>query len=277
MGYLGIKNLACFGCSFVEGAAITDKLDRWVGHRYSFPAVLCTELGLDEYKNYGGSGMGNESILRRVYRHFKQDKDHSDTLVVIGLSGITRLEIYSNYQQRFYDNHLFDFQQKDNEDEWAYKRRAKLWLGNEDLWKDFKKYIKIEQKHFFDTEVKQEKLHWQLIHLDGYFKSKGIRYVIFNSVEDNIDPIKKDLNYLSLVDVDKHKDVELSGINTLEDTWAHKLRLDHYYNVNKDFNLNEYKSPVPPYGRYFCNGHPSPNANRELTKIILKYIDENNI
>ena len=47
--------------------------------------------------------------------------------------------------------------------------------------------------------------------------------------------------------------------------------------VNKNFNLNEYKSRVPPYGKYFCSGHPSPNANRELTKIILKYIDENNI
>ena len=274
---MGIKKLVSFGCSFVEGAAITDKVGNWVGARYAFPSILSHELNLTDYKNYGHSGFGNESILRSIHRHFKKDIDHSDTLVIIGLSGITRLEIYSNYQERHYDNHLFDFKQRDNNDVFAYRRRAKNWLGDVELWKEFKTYIHIEQKYFFDLKSKQEKLQWQIAHLDGYFKNKGIRYVLFNSVEDNLGHIKKDINFLSLVNVNEHKDVELSGITDIEDTWNIKLRLDHYYNVNKNFNLAEYRSQTPPYGKYFCAGHPSPNANKELASIILKYIDENNI
>ena len=270
----GIKKLVSFGCSFVEGAAITDKVGHWVGKRYAFPTTMSYELGVTDYINYGHSGYGNESILRSIHRHFKQDIDHSDTLVIIGLSGITRYEIYSNYQQKHYDNHLFDYRQSDILD---YKRRAKKWLGKESLWKDIKTYIHIEQKYFFDLDSKQEKLQWQISHLDGYFKNKGIKYVLFNSIEDNLGDIKKDINFLSLVDINEHKGVSLTGITNIEDTWNIKLRLQHYYNVNNDYNIVEHRRRTPPYGKYFCAGHPSPNAHKELANTILKYIDENNI
>ena len=274
----GIEKLVCFGCSFVEGAAIEDKTDQWVGERFSFPTILASKLGTSEFYNYGKSGMGNESMLRRIHWHFNSNTNYENTLVVIGLSGITRLEIYSVYRQRYFDHHLFDYPHNNIEEvNNTYARRAKKWLGNSELTNSFKTYVDIEQKYFFDLKSKQEKLQWQITHLDGYFKNKGIRYVIFNSVEDNIDPIKKNINYMSLVNTQEHKDINLTGLNKIEDTWYNKLRLDHYYNVNKDFNCTKTRSSKPPYGKYFCNGHPSPNAHEEITTNILNYIDENNI
>lgn len=274
MVHLRIKKLVTFGCSFVHGSAIYDKTGIWVGERFSFTPILGHKLGISSYYNNADPGLGNESMLRRIFKHFKKDYDHSDSLVVIGLSGITRQEVYSNAKNRLYDHHLFDYIDKESDN---YKRKAKQILGNEELHEEWKVYLKIQQKYLFNMKSEQEKLHWQLIHLDGYFKSKGIRYVIFNSVEDNITPIKKDINYLSFFNPADHRDIKLSGITELEDSWVHKLRLDHHYNVHENFNLNEYKNDRPPYGKYFCSGHPSPDAHKELANQILNYINENNI
>ena len=32
----------------------------------------------------------------------------------------------------------------------------------------------------------------------------------------------------------------------------------------------KYRSPFPPYGKRFCEGHPSPNANKELAERIYE-------
>ena len=39
----------------------------------------------------------------------------------------------------------------------------------------------------------------------------------------------------------------------------------------EEFNDRErFRSPFPPYGKRFCEGHPSPNANKELFERIYK-------
>ena len=38
----------------------------------------------------------------------------------------------------------------------------------------------------------------------------------------------------------------------------------------EDYYNKEYRSPLPPYGKRFCNGHPSPNANKELAQRIFE-------
>ena len=32
----------------------------------------------------------------------------------------------------------------------------------------------------------------------------------------------------------------------------------------------KYRNPFPPYGKRFCEGHPSPNANKELFERIYR-------
>ena len=192
MVHLRIKKLVTFGCSFVHGSAIYDKTGTWVGERFSFTPILGQKLGISSYYNNADPGLGNESMFRRIFKHFKKDYDHSDSLVVIGLSGITRQEVYSNAKSRLYDHHLFNYPSNESDN---YKRKAKQLLGNEELYEEWKVYIKIQQKYLFNIESEQEKLHWQLIHLDGYFKSKGIRYVIFNSIEDHGNFIYDNLEY----------------------------------------------------------------------------------
>jgi hypothetical protein len=34
------------------------------------------------------------------------------------------------------------------------------------------------------------------------------------------------------------------------------------------------RSPKPPYGRHFCNGHPSPRAQEKLVERIYKELDK---
>ena len=111
-----------------------------------------------------------------------------------------------------------------------------------------------------------------MLFLDGFLKSKNIDYVVLNSLQDNIKNIKNKLNFLSF---DINNDIKLVDIEKLEDCWYHKLRIDHYLNVSNDFNDTSLRSGVPPFGRYFSKGHPSPGANEDLFKLILNYIDEN--
>ena len=38
----------------------------------------------------------------------------------------------------------------------------------------------------------------------------------------------------------------------------------------EDYNDVRNRSPITPYGKRFCKGHPSPNANKELFKRIYE-------
>ena len=37
-----------------------------------------------------------------------------------------------------------------------------------------------------------------------------------------------------------------------------------------DPRKQKYRNPFPPYGKRFCEGHPSPNANKELFERIYE-------
>ena len=38
----------------------------------------------------------------------------------------------------------------------------------------------------------------------------------------------------------------------------------------KEPDNTKYRSAIPPYGKRFCDGHPSPNANKELAERIYE-------
>ena len=78
-----------------------------------------------------------------------------------------------------------------------------------------------------------------------------------------------------------HRNLEtLLGIkNTIlfdnnEKIWYINLRKRHIEEFG-DYNNVEHRSPTQPWGRYFCNGHPSPGANKDLANLLYKKIVNN--
>jgi|ETNvirenome_6_30_1030629.scaffolds.fasta_scaffold04451_2 hypothetical protein len=259
--------IASFGCSFINGSAIEDIDGNFLGDEYRVSNLLSKHFNIPEVC-YAQPGFGNESIFRSIYKFYKETK-YKNPFILIGLSGITRKEVYSIWQDRFYDLHLF--QNWDKHTRELADLTKKITTENYDAEK-FKEYIKTWEKYFFDLNSEQEKLEWQMLFLDGFLKSKNINYVVFNSLENNINNIKNKLQYLSF---NVNKEIKFKDLGEIEDCWYHKLRIDHYLKISKDFNDTTLRSGSPPFGRYFSKGHPSPGANKDLLKLILTYIDEN--
>jgi len=259
--------IASFGCSFLHGSAIEGNDGSFLGPNYRISKLLADHFDVPE-ECHAQPGMGNQSIFRSIYKFFKETK-YKNPFLLIGLSGITRKEVYSISEGRFYDLHLF--QNWDKHTKEISNLSKKITNENYDVNK-FKDYVKTWEKYFFNLESEQEKLEWQMLFLDGFLKSKNINYVVFNSLQDNIKNIKNQIKYLSF---DVNNDIKFYDISKIEDCWYHKLRIEHYLNISKDFNDTAYRSGTPPFGRYFAKGHPSPEANEDLFKLIKNYIDEN--
>ena len=105
--------------------------------------------------------------------------------------------------------------------------------------------------------------------LHHYLKGNNCDYRIHNSLEDSLGDIKDKINYISFQD-DNYKG---------EDTWKNFLmwQMKHIDNESYEYTSEKgepkptmYRSPFPPYGKRFCEGHPSPNANKELFKRIYE-------
>lgn len=280
--------IAAFGCSFVHGDAIyggiderhTSKPTKFVGDKYRFSKILADHYGIPEV-NMAGSGMGNESIFRRVYRFFKTHKKYEYPLVIIGISGLARKEVFSTHQERFFDIHQSDKQYHSDENQKAVEDKAIKFTGDIKNTEILKSCIQFNMKYFFDYEMEKEKLDWQLTFLIGFLNSKKIPYVLFNSIEDALsDETKQSSNYLSF----GKQPVKASlwsreGYHSNTDCWytdmhdRHKKKYGHWESAGS-------RSMFEPYGEFACGGHPSPGSHKTMANKILKYIErgyKNNI
>lgn len=263
--------IATFGCSFMHGAQIFDENRKWVGKKNTASRFLADYFKIPEI-NYSHPGYGNDSILRTLYRFFKEH-NYSNPLVIIGISGLSRREIYSNANKRFYDHHIFDYTDDEEKNLPRLKARSAKLLGTEEKYKDLKTWLTLEQKYFFNLEMEEEKLEWKILFTQGFLKSKNIDSIFLNSISDHIPNIKNKINFLSFKQYDK----EVFGKTDKPDTFYDFLSAHFYKEYGKGSWDRELtlRSDQPPYGKYFCSGHPSPGGNKMLFLAILKYIDEN--
>lgn len=257
------------GCSFVHGSAIEDENGRPANGQYRFSKVLSDRLNVPEI-NLARAGGSNERIFRKIYQYFESDKTprkSDNPLLIIGLSGLSRTQIYSNESKTFWDFHILDqYGFEGNALKELMSQRAEKFWGDKGKWKELTDWTDKYVRYFYNEEAARCKLQRELIFLDGYLKNKNIDYVIFNSLSNDIEKIKHKLPYISF-DFDKSE--KLTGdINPLEDSWYHYLRYRHYHEVCKDFNIIEHRSSIPPHGKFFCKGHPSSYAHKELADTI---------
>ena len=121
------------GCSFTVGANILDKNEDAVTtqKKYRVSSLVAKHLNIPEV-NVARPGGSNESIVRKAFEWIEENPS-SNPLVLIGLSGLTRMEIWSEHDQLFYDIHPFDFPAAKPWESVVAKKRAKKLLGDESL------------------------------------------------------------------------------------------------------------------------------------------------
>lgn len=259
------------GCSFVHGSAIEDENGRPANGQYRFSKILSDKLNLPEV-NLARAGGSNERIFRKIYEFFTLCKDYKNPLIIIGLTGLSRTQIYSNASERYWDNHILDQfgQSEEGVKDLMSKRADKFW-GDKSKWKELTDWTEKYVRYFYNPDIAKDKLQREVTFLDGYLKSKNIDYFIFNSLSNDIDEIKSKLPYISF-NIDKDAKVN-KDIPQLEDCWYHHLRVRHYNEVSVNFDDYSFRSSTPPHGKFFCSGHPSSYAHEELADIILNKLD----
>ena len=264
-------NIITIGCSFLHGSNINRADGSFAGPDYRLSKLLAEHYKAKEL-NPSEPGSGNERILNSVYEYYLKTKN-SKNLFVIGISGLTRELFFTNNNNTFYDMHAHDFSSHDENR--AYKIIERLFNNEVDKeWFDKWRYVNL--KYLFNEKIVKDKLHRDLVYLDAFFKYKNIDYVLFNSIDDSLDGVKEDINFFSFNIKNGKQYNKTNETGDLEsataDSWYHYLRLKHE-KVCENFNDNSYRSGFPPYGKWFCGGHPSPNANRDLADKLIKYID----
>ena len=247
------------GCSYMNNDAILDANNKPI-KEYISSLLLSKKLECD-FINLAGSGFSNERIMRVLYEWVEDNNKtgyYENPLIVIGLSGTSRYH-FQNIETKQY----WDLQpEKLN----SYDDKALDGINNKltqklDTLKNLRFWMKYYMKWLYNEEHEYKKLQREIVFLHHYLIGNNCDYRIFNSLQDSLGDIKNKINYISFQD-DKYKG---------DDTWYQYLKWQMKYIDNEDFNQNEkYRKPIPPYGKRFCDGHPSPNANKELCERILE-------
>jgi len=264
-------NIVGAGCSFMDGSNILEeKNGKFVGYKFRAAKVLADKLGIPEI-NLANSGASNDRIFFNVYEH-TLNNESSNNFYIIGTSGISRQMLYSNFTERFWDIHAYDFEDPD-----VNKKRSERLFGPETSYEFYEEWAEKNAKYLYNLEIEQKKLCHKILGLSSYLKERKINHIFFNALDDHIFEIKDKLNYLSFnIPTDYNNSFNKSdfkGDMTLEDCWYHYLRF-RQTEETPDFNNYELRLPYPPYGKWFCGGHPSPNANDDFSNMIIEKHNE---
>jgi|TARA_R110000824_G_scaffold98351_10_gene234707 hypothetical protein len=247
------------GCSFMNGDAISDKDGVALTPLHKMrPAIFLSEkLNCNEV-NLAATGSSNDGMFRRIY-NWVEDNKNKKTLMIIGLSGTARYPIWNRWRNRWFEIHPAHINSYDDTALTKVNKDITNGLGEVNELRNWQKYY---IKWIYNQEQEDSKLQRNVMMLHYYLKGNNIDYYIFNSLEDSLGDIKDKINYISF------KKPEI-------DSWYRYLRYEMQEVDNNNFRESDkYRSPKPPYGRQFCNGHPSPRAQEKLAERIYKELDK---
>jgi hypothetical protein len=238
------------GCSFMNGDAINNEKMESIGHKHHTPTQYLADKLKCEWVNLAQSGSSNDHMFSRLLNYIENNNlENKKVLVIIGLSELARffLKIGSD----LHPHHLL----KDD----VQKTADKHFMGDV---KGLQSYVKFYMTHIFDEEFLKYVLSDKIILLKNYFENKKISFIIFNALN----------GYLNLENILDEKNIIL--FDNYEKSWYISLKEKHEKDFG-DFDNKEFRSPKPPWGRYFCYGHPSPYANQDLADLLYKKIVNN--
>ena len=122
-------------------------------------------------------------------------------------------------------------------------------------------WLEYYYKWFYSDEHNDKKLQQEITFLHYYLKGNNCDYRLHNSLQDSLGSIKSKINYVSF------QDEHYQG----EDCWYKYLCWQMKEIDKEEFNDNvRFRRNQPPWGKRFCDGHPSPNANKELFERIYE-------
>lgn len=241
------------GCSFMNGDAIQNENGNAIGHKLHTPTKYLADKIDCDWVNLAQSGSSNDHMFSRVIEYIeKNNLSNKKVFVLIGLSELARMYLKKGCD--LHPHHLIDGIKVD------YERNAdKHFLGDIS---GLKSFIKFYMTHIFDEKFFEFKLGQKIILLKNYFENKGIDFIIFNSLNGhlNLESILDDKNTLLF---DNNQKIWYISLKSM-----HEKEIGSYDNVKT-------RSPLPPYGRYFCYGHPSPQANQDLASLVYEKIVKN--
>tara|TARA_B100000029_G_scaffold384064_1_gene379562 strand:- start:257 stop:1057 length:801 start_codon:yes stop_codon:yes gene_type:complete len=255
-----------FGCSFMNGDRVRyiNELgqDTNLGEEIVAAKLLSKELNCD-YVHLSKTGGANDTIFRRLYRWVESNTQYKNPLIIIGLTETARFSYFSEHKNRFYNlqpHHINSYRGM------ALEQMNERVTNNVEPSKKIKDWLIYYLKFFYNTEHMDKKLQQEIMFLHHYLKGNNCDYRILNSLQDSLGDIKSKINYITF------QDEHYSG----EDCWNQYLQWQMEHIDNEPFECmdehgkQKYRSPFPPFGKRFCEGHPSPNANKELFERIYE-------
>jgi hypothetical protein len=244
------------GCSFMNGDAIHNEKMKGIGRLYHTPTKYLADKFGCEWVNLAQSGSSNDHMFSRLINYIeKQDLSNKKSLVIIGLSELARFYLLYTEKDGGRDLHPHHINNQDD-----VKRVADKYFMED--YDGFESYIKFYMTHIFDEKFFKDRLGEKIILLKNYFENKEIDYIIFNSLT----------SYPNLENIIPKENTII--FDNEEKIWYLSLKKKHEKELGS-YDNKEFRSPSPPWGRYFCNGHPSPGANKDLADLLYKKIVKN--
>jgi len=245
------------GCSFMNGDRIHNENGTFIGQLYRPGLILSKKLNCN-YINLAQTGSSNGGMFRRIYEWVESNTTFKKPLFVIGLSGTARYPFYSSHLKEYYD--LQPAMVHNYTDEALEGVNVKL-TNLKDSVHNLRQWLEYYMMWIYDVKQEDKKLQREVMFLHHYLIGNDCDYRLHNSLQDSLGNIKSKINYISFID-DNY---------TKKDTWKEYLHWQVYNVDNEDFSKPElYRKNYPPYGKRFCDGHPSPNANKELAERIYE-------
>lgn len=259
------------GCSYTVGANIYDENSNSTEFKYTFTTILGRRFNLPVV-HLGKVGGSNEQIIRTVYEWIKANTEFSNPLFLIGVTGITRFEFWSHTFNEYYDMHLFDFHQDKNSELYQKQINSRLpkVLHKEADKTAFENWIEVSQ-YMFNSDNRIKEIGRMMALLNSFIESHNGTAIFFNSLYQDLVEFEKDLTYLNFpIRKEEKRYYDHDALNRHTDNslncWYHYLRQLHEEKYG-NFESGS-RSSVPPYGDFFCGGHPSPGGNIVLADIL---------
>lgn len=259
------------GCSYTVGANIKDNNGESTGFKYTFTTVLSKRFGVP-CVHLGKVAGSNEQIVRTIYDWIRDNTQYKNPLFLIGITGITRFEFWSHTFEDYFDMHLFDFHSDKNSE--LYKKQINSRLPKV-LYQDadktsFENWIEVSQ-YMFNQDARIKEISIMMSLLNSFIKQNNGTAIFFNSLYEDIKVDKEDLNYLYFPikkDSTKYYDHDASNRQSSRalNCWYHYLRQLHEEKYGS-FEAGS-RSSLPPYGDFFCGGHPSPKGNILIADLL---------
>jgi len=253
------------GCSYVDGYEIRYEDGSLASEEFRVAKILSEKLCCDT-ENIAKRGASNERIIRSIYNWVESNETYKNPLLVIGLTGTARYSAWNHISENWIDLHPEHINYVENKSDIIFQLTSGMGKP-----KDLKFWLTYYYKWIYSDEKESQTLQRNIIFLHHYLKYNNCDYVLFNSLQDSLEDIKSRINYLSFNEdyTPSKKDKIHSG-----DCWNEYLRWQMENVDGEEYKEQEkYRSFIPPYGKRFCGGHPSPNAHKELAERIYRRLN----